>query len=63
MIELLPEESRPPELLEKKEKEIDLTNKYKIQPKYQKRDTPVIDARQFYSEKTGRISKHIRYQS
>ena len=61
MIELLPEESRPPELLEKKE--IDLTNKYKIQPKHQKRDTPVIDARQFYSEKTGRISKHIRYQS
>jgi hypothetical protein len=62
LVELLPEESRPAELIKSRDS-TDLTNsKYKIQLRLEKRETPVIDARQFYTNKSSRI-RNVRYQS
>lgn len=57
--ELLPEETRPEELISKSKISIDANIK---SVKYEKRETPVIDARQFYTNKNGKI-KSVRYQA
>lgn len=61
VVELLPEEVRPAELIKEREN-ADLSIKLKKLPKYEKREIPVIDARQFYTNKNGRV-KSIRYES
>lgn len=60
--ELLPEEARPAELLAKPKVSVDASSLKQSKIKYDKRETPVIDARQFYTHKSGKI-KSVRYQA